>query len=242
MTAAQPRPIPIECGRPEGVGGDLYSGYRGGALIWHKVAIAFDKPESTSIKTGEAAQHVLAECWRKVGSRRSSSKPIWLQRSQCALQCVRRRSGLQHGDRLHTGDQIAMAADATNAYINARSEGKDVAILCDTWEVADAINQRLQDHFTNPDTASASVSREQQVRVGDLVLSRHNDASPPPDGRAGARERSRTKNYGYERELWTSSGYCRCTALVFHKLSLAKQRRSRGVSEFADGSARDLKP
>jgi ATP-dependent exoDNAse (exonuclease V) alpha subunit len=43
-------------------------------------------------------------------------------------------------DRLHTGDQIAMAADATNAYINARSEGKDVAILCDTWEVADAIN------------------------------------------------------------------------------------------------------
>jgi ATP-dependent exoDNAse (exonuclease V) alpha subunit len=79
-------------------------------------------------------------------------------------------------DRLHTGDQIAMAADATNAYINARSEGKDVAILCDTWEVADAINQRLQDHFTNPDTASASVSREQQVRVSDLVLSRHNDA------------------------------------------------------------------
>jgi ATP-dependent exoDNAse (exonuclease V) alpha subunit len=50
------------------------------------------------------------------------------------------------------------------------------SILCDTWEIADAMNQRLQDHFTNPDTASASVSREQQVRVGDLVLSRHNDA------------------------------------------------------------------
>ena len=33
-------------------------------------------------------------------------------------------------DRLHTGDQIAMAADATTAYIRARAEGKDVTILC----------------------------------------------------------------------------------------------------------------
>ena len=35
-----------------------------------------------------------------------------------------------------------MAADATQAYITAHSEGKDAAILCDRWEVADAINQR----------------------------------------------------------------------------------------------------
>jgi conjugative relaxase-like TrwC/TraI family protein len=53
-------------------------------------------------------------------------------------------------DRLHTGDAIAMATDATNAYIKARAEGKDVAILCDTWEIADAINQRLHDQFTDP--------------------------------------------------------------------------------------------
>jgi len=41
-------------------------------------------------------------------------------------------------DRLHCGDAIAMATDATNAYLTARAEGKDVAILCDTWEIADA--------------------------------------------------------------------------------------------------------
>ena len=51
-------------------------------------------------------------------------------------------------NRLHTGDQIAMAAEATTAYLTARAEGKDVAILCDSWEIADAINQRLHDHFT----------------------------------------------------------------------------------------------
>ena len=80
-------------------------------------------------------------------------------------------------DRLHTGDQVAMATDATTAYIQARAEGKDVAILCDTWEIADAINQRLHARFTNPDTPSMLVARDQQVRLGDLVLSRQNDAT-----------------------------------------------------------------
>jgi conjugative relaxase-like TrwC/TraI family protein len=80
-------------------------------------------------------------------------------------------------DRLHTGDQVAMAADATTAYLTARAEGKDVAILCDTWEIADAINQRLHDRFTNPDALSVPVARDQHVRAGDLILSRHNDAT-----------------------------------------------------------------
>jgi conjugative relaxase-like TrwC/TraI family protein len=80
-------------------------------------------------------------------------------------------------DRLHTGDAIAMAADATTAYIKARATGKDAAILCDTWEIADAINQRLHDHFTNPEAPSVRVARDQKVRAGDLIMSRHNDAT-----------------------------------------------------------------
>ena len=80
-------------------------------------------------------------------------------------------------DRLHTGDQVAMATDATTAYLTARAEGKDVAILCDTWEIADAINQRLHDHFTSADAPSVPVARDQHVRAGDLILSRRNDAT-----------------------------------------------------------------
>jgi hypothetical protein len=83
----------------------------------------------------------------------------------------------RNNHRLHTGDQITMAADATTAYINARAEGKDVAILCDTWEIADAINQRLHDRFTNPDAPSLAVARDQKVRAGDIIISRHNDAT-----------------------------------------------------------------
>jgi conjugative relaxase-like TrwC/TraI family protein len=94
-------------------------------------------------------------------------------------------------DRLHIGDPIAMAADATTAYIKARAEGKDVAILCDRWEIADAINQRLHDHFTDPDTASVQVARDQQVRPGDLILSRHNDATLAPEPGTQHRRRDR---------------------------------------------------
>ena len=94
-------------------------------------------------------------------------------------------------DRLHTGDPIAIAADATTAYIAARAEGKDVAILCDRWDIADAINQRLHDWYTNPDAPSVEVARDQQVRAGDLILTRHNDATltvePGSHGRRGDR-------------------------------------------------------
>jgi conjugative relaxase-like TrwC/TraI family protein len=80
-------------------------------------------------------------------------------------------------DRLHSGDAITMAADATAAYITARADGKDAAILCDRWEVADAINQRLHDQFTDRDAPSVPVGRDQQIRPGDLILSRRNDAT-----------------------------------------------------------------
>ena len=47
--------------------------------------------------------------------------------------------------RLHTGDPIAMAADALDAYLADRAAGKDALLICDTWEIADALNRRLHD-------------------------------------------------------------------------------------------------
>lgn len=83
--------------------------------------------------------------------------------------------------RLHTGDPIAMAADATSAYVDARAAGKDAAIICDRWEIADAINRKLHDHYTSavPDgaTGSVRVARDQEVRAGDIIISRSNDAT-----------------------------------------------------------------
>jgi conjugative relaxase-like TrwC/TraI family protein len=94
-------------------------------------------------------------------------------------------------DRLHTGDPIAMADDAINAYTTARGDGHDAAIICDKWEIADAINLRL--HRSNTDAASPTVrvARDQDVRAGDIIISRNNDATlevaPGRDHRRGER-------------------------------------------------------
>ncbi len=117
----------------------------------------------------------LSEVWRlRDGGERDASLAVRCARGNRLRKAV---GWYRAHDRLHTGDPIAMAADATHAYIKAHADGKDVAIICDRWDVVDAINQRLHDHFTARDAASVRVARDQQVRVGDLILSRHNDAT-----------------------------------------------------------------
>ncbi len=91
--------------------------------------------------------------------------------------------------RLHTGDPVAMAADARDAYRTAHADGADVAILCDTWEMADAINRQLHDTYTQAGAPSVPAARGQQLRRADLIISRHNDSSvqvmPGPDHTPG---------------------------------------------------------
>jgi len=82
----------------------------------------------------------------------------------------------KHG-RLHTGDPIAMAEDATNAYMTARAEGNDAATICDKWEIADAINRRLHATYTDATSPGVRVARDQDVRAGDIIISCHNDAT-----------------------------------------------------------------
>jgi hypothetical protein len=80
-----------------------------------------------------------------------------------------------HG-RLHTGDPIAMAADALDAYCADRANNKDALLVCDTWEMADALNRRLHDTLTAPGP-SVKAARDQAIRVDDLIISRANDAT-----------------------------------------------------------------
>ena len=79
--------------------------------------------------------------------------------------------------RLHTGDPIAMATDALAAYRSARETGSDALLVCDTWEMADALNRRLHDAHTGGDAPVVRAMRGQRVAVGDLIMSRTNDAT-----------------------------------------------------------------
>jgi conjugative relaxase-like TrwC/TraI family protein len=80
----------------------------------------------------------------------------------------------QNNGRLHTGDPIAMAADAMAAYLSDRAANKDALLICDTWEIADALNHRLHDTLTTPGPTVKS-ARDQDIRAGDIIMSRKND-------------------------------------------------------------------
>jgi conjugative relaxase-like TrwC/TraI family protein len=83
-----------------------------------------------------------------------------------------------HG-RLHSGDQITMAADALAAYKTDSAAGKDALLLCDTTEMADALNQRLHHDTIAHNAPTIAGARGHRIAVGDLILTRHNDACVP---------------------------------------------------------------
>jgi hypothetical protein len=81
-----------------------------------------------------------------------------------------------------------MATDALNAYLADRAAGTDALLICDTWEIADALNRRLHDTFATAGP-TLTVARDQLVASGDIIVSRRND--PTIDVRAGARSADR---------------------------------------------------
>ncbi len=95
-------------------------------------------------------------------------------------------------DRLHTGDAVAMAADATTAYITRppRRQGRRDHLRPlgdhrrDQRETAPPLPRR-------PDAPTVAAARDHQVGAGDIIVSRHNDATitvaPGPEHRRGDR-------------------------------------------------------
>jgi conjugative relaxase-like TrwC/TraI family protein len=132
----------------------------------------------------------LSEVWRM---RHSDERDASLALRSGRGNRLRKAVGwYRNHNRLHTGDAVTMAADATTGYITARADGKDAAILCDRWEITDAINQKLHHYYRgDPDASTVSAARDHQVGVGDIILSRYNDASiqvaPGPEHRRGDR-------------------------------------------------------
>ncbi len=66
-----------------------------------------------------------------------------------------------------------------DAYLADRAAGKDALLVCDTWEMADALNRRLHDtsHCRRPHRYRRPATRH--IRIGDLIISRNNNASHP---------------------------------------------------------------
>lgn len=78
-------------------------------------------------------------------------------------------------NRLHAGDEIAMATDALAAYRRDIAAGKDSLLVCDTKEMTDALNQRIHNETIDPNAPAVTGARGHQISVDDLIISRRND-------------------------------------------------------------------
>ena len=95
-------------------------------------------------------QH-LSEVWRMRDPQNATppSPCATATRPRYAARCA----CISSHDRLHSGDQIAMATDALPPTAPTSPQGKDALLVCDTKEMADALNQRLH-HDTIPADAA----------------------------------------------------------------------------------------
>ena len=100
-------------------------------------------------------------------------------------------------DRLHTGDPIAMAADALAGYRADTAAGKDALLVCDTTEMADALNRRLHDDTVDAEAPTVTAARGHRIGVGDLIISRRND---PTIGVFDATDITKTGRPGAQRQ------------------------------------------
>jgi ATP-dependent exoDNAse (exonuclease V) alpha subunit len=133
------------------------------------------------------AQH-LSEVWRiHDPAERTASLAL---RDGDATALRRAVRWYQREDRLLCGDQISMASEALTAYRADAAAGKDALLVCDTNEMADALNQRLHRHFISADADTVAVSRGQRVAVGDLILTRRNDPTIDLYQTADAKEKN----------------------------------------------------
>ncbi|OBF46887.1 MobF family relaxase [Mycolicibacterium monacense] len=80
-------------------------------------------------------------------------------------------------DRLRTGDQITMAADALEAYRGDTAAGRDALLVCDTVEMVDALNERLHREQRGVDEPTVAGVRGQRIAAGDLIVTRRNDST-----------------------------------------------------------------
>ncbi|KAA0094706.1 AAA family ATPase [Mycolicibacterium sp. P1-18] len=117
-------------------------------------------------------QH-LSEVWRM---RNPEERAASLALRNGELEAVRKAvDWYRDHDRLRCGDQIAMATDALDGYRRDVAIGKDALLLCDTTEMADALNRRIHDDTIPHDAPTVTAARGQRIAVGDLILSRRND-------------------------------------------------------------------
>ena len=115
-----------------------------------------------------------------------SATPRWRCAPRTATGCAAAVGWYRDNGRLHTGDPIAMAADALGAYLTDRDDRQgcaaDLRHLGDGRRAEPPPARHADRRLARPCTAA----RDQEIRVGDIIMSRSNDV----DHRRASRRRT----------------------------------------------------
>lgn len=79
-------------------------------------------------------------------------------------------------DRLRCGDPVTMAHDALEAYRIDIAAGNDALLMPDSWELCDALNKQIHADRVAEDAQTVTGARDHEIGVGDIVVTRDNDA------------------------------------------------------------------
>jgi hypothetical protein len=158
------------------------------------------------------AQH-LSEVWRMRDPVERSASLVLRNGGPAS---VRRAIGwYRTHDRLHCGDPIAMATDALASYRADIGAGKDTLLICDTTEIADALNQRLHTEAIGAHADTVTAARGHRIGVGDLIITRRNNPTI---------ELRNTKDPAAQ-ETPVRNGHRRCVTAIDPENSLIAARR-----------------
>ena len=90
-----------------------------------------------------------------------------------------------------------MAADALDAYHHDRAAGKDSLLICDTWEMADALNRRLHDDLHR---ATGPPCRPRATKPSASAISSSAEATTPPSTSSPAPDIAATRRPSPQRQ------------------------------------------
>ena len=90
----------------------------------------------------------------------------------------RRRAVQWYADngRLAIGDDVAMAEDAVTAWKADVEAGRDALLIGDRRATVDALNVKIHNERVDAQAEAVKVGRGQRVAVGDVIITRQNDA------------------------------------------------------------------
>lgn len=174
---------------------DLYEIFKAAAAAHAKVIMVGDSHQLQPVRAGGGMFADLAEqlpwaqafdeVWRQK-DRIEASMTLLMREAKTEAQFQKVAAWYSANDRLRAGDTRSMFEDLIVDYFDWVVAGRDVIVIADKWELADAVNMRIQSirglaelspeerqrviETGIDERPSVPILREQRARIGDVIM------------------------------------------------------------------------